>query len=106
MMTLLDITIEDKIYTIELALSDRIKITRNMMQLYVDYCVVHPDKQVGFEEYLTIIGGQPHPENQAVEATDEDIEEDADDVIATLCEQVRRKDVMIDALLEAIGKMK
>jgi hypothetical protein len=101
MMTLLDITIEDKIYTIELALTDRIKITRNMMQLYVDYCVVHPDKQVGFEEYLTIVGGQPHIENQA-----DDIEEDADDVIATLCEQVRRKDVMIDALLEAIGKMK
>ena len=100
-MTLLDITIEDKIYTIELALTDRIKITRNMMQLYIDYCVVHPDKQVGFEEYLTIVGGQSHIENQA-----DDIEENADDVIATLCEQVRRKDVMIDALLEAIGKMK
>lgn len=100
-MTLVDITIEDKIYTIELALTDRIKITRNMMQLYIDYCVVHPDKQVGFEEYLTIVGGQPHIENQA-----DDIEENADDVIATLCEQVRRKDAMIDALLEAIGKMK
>jgi hypothetical protein len=102
-MTLLDITIEDKIYTIELALIDRIKITRNMMQLYIDFCAVHPEKQIGFEEYLSIIGGQPHPENQAA---DEDIEEDVDDVIATLCEQVRRKDVMIDALLEAIGKMK
>ena len=47
-MTLLDITIEDKIYTIELALTDRIKITRNIMQLYIDFCAVHPEKQVGF----------------------------------------------------------
>lgn len=98
-MSLIDIIIEDKIYTIEIALNERIKITRHMMQLYTDYCAVNRDKQVSFDEYLTIVAGQPHPETEM-------IEEDVDDVIATLCEKVRRKDVMIDALLEAIKKMK
>ena len=105
-MTLFNLQIEDKIYRIDLYPEVRVSITRHMMQLYADFCAVNPDKQVTFEEYLNFVATQPHPENQVVEATDEDIEEDADDVIATLCEQVRRKDVMIDALLEAIGKMK
>ena len=105
-MTLFNLQIEDKIYRIDLYPEVRVSITRHMMQLYTDFCAVNPDKQVTFDEYLNFVATQPHPENQVVEATDEDIEEDADDVIATLCEQVRRKDVMIDALLEAIGKMK
>ena len=105
-MTLFNLQIEDKIYRIDLYPEVRVSITRHMMQLYTDFCAVNPDKQVTFDEYLNFVATQPHPENQAVEATDDDIEEDADDVIATLCEQVRRKDVMIDALLEAIGKMK
>ena len=105
-MTLFNLQIEDKIYRIDLYPEVRVSITRHMMQLYTDFCAVNPDKQVTFEEYLNFVATQPHPENQVVEATNEDIEENADDVIATLCEQVRRKDVMIDALLEAIGKMK
>lgn len=105
-MTLFNLQIEDKIYRIDLYPEVRVSITRHMMQLYTDFCAVNPDKQVTFDEYLNFVATQPHPENQVVEATDQDIEEDADDVIATLCEQVRRKDVMIDALLEAIGKMK
>jgi hypothetical protein len=105
-MTLFNLQIEDKIYRIDLYPEVRVSITRHMMQLYTDFCAVNPDKQVTFDEYLNFVATQPHPENQVVEATDEDIEEDAEDVIATLCEQVRRKDVMIDALLEAIGKMK
>lgn len=105
-MTLFNLQIEDKIYRIDLYPEVRVSITRHMMQLYTDFCAVNPDKQVTFDEYLNFVATQPHPENQVVEATDQDIEEDAEDVIATLCEQVRRKDVMIDALLEAIGKMK
>lgn len=105
-MTLFNLQIADKIYKIDLYPEVRVSITRHMMQLYTDFCAVNPDKQVTFDEYLNFVATQPHPENQVVESTDEDIEEDVDDVIATLCEQVRRKDVMIDALLEAIGKMK
>ena len=105
-MTLFNLQIEDKIYRIDLYPEVRVSITRHMMQLYTDFCAVNPDKRLTFDEYLNFVATQPHPENQVVEATDQDIEEDADDVIATLCEQVRRKDVMIDALLEAIGKMK
>lgn len=105
-MTLFNLQIEDKIYRIDLYPEVRVSITRHMMQLYTDFCAVNPDKQVTFDEYLNFVATQPHPENQVVEATNDDIEEDTDDVIATLCEQVRRKDVMIDALLEAIGKMK
>lgn len=103
-MTLFNLQIEDKIYKIDLYPEVRVAITRHMMQLYTDYCAVNRNEQVSFDEYLTIVAGQPHPENQAVEVVEES--EDVDDVIATLCEKVRYKDQMIDALLEAIGKMK
>ena len=65
-MSLIDIIIEDKIYTIEIALNERVSITRHMMQLYTDFCAVNPDKQVTFDEYLNFVATQPHPENQAV----------------------------------------
>jgi len=103
-MTLFNLQIENKIYTIDLFPKERVAITRHMMQLYTDFCAVNPDKLVTFDQWLVMVESQPHPENQSqiVEATDEL----SDDEINILCDQMRRKDKMIDALLEAIGKMK
>ena len=99
-MTTFNLQLEDKIYKIDLYPEVRVAITRHMVQLYTEYCAVNP---VTFDEYLNLVESQAHPENQQqiVEA-----EELSDDEINILCDQMRRKDKMIDALLEAIAKMK
>jgi len=103
-MTLFDLRIDNKIYRIDLYPEIRVSITRHMMQLYADFCAVNPDKQVAFDQWLVMVESQPHPENQSqiVEAE----EELSDDEVNILCDQIRRKDKMIDALLEVIAKMK
>jgi hypothetical protein len=103
-MTLFNLQIENKIYKIDLFPKERVAITRHMMQLYTEYCAVNRDKQANFEQWLSMVESQSHPENQSqiVESADEL----SDDEINILCDQMRRKDKMIDALLEAIAKMK
>jgi hypothetical protein len=102
-MTTFNLQLEDKIYKIDLYPEVRVAITRHMMQLYTEYCAVNPDKQITFDEYLNLVESQAHPENhnQIVEA-----EELSEDEVDILRDQMRRKDKMIDALLEAIAKMK
>jgi hypothetical protein len=102
-MTTFNLQLEDKIYKIDLYPEVRVAITRHMVQLYTEFCAVNPNKPVTFDEYLDFVATQSHPENhsQIVEA-----EVISDDEINILCDQMRRKDKMIDALLEAIGKMK
>ena len=103
-MTLFNLQIENKIYKIDLFPKERVAITRHMIQLYTEFCVVNHDKQVTFDQWLDMVESQSHPENQSqiVESADEL----SDDEINILCDQMRRKDKVIDALLEAIGKMK
>jgi hypothetical protein len=103
-MTLFNLQIEDKIYRIDLYPEVRVAITRHMIQLYTEFCAVNPDKQITFDQWLSMVETQSHPENQSqiVETADEI----STDEINILCDQMRRKDKMIDALLEAIGKMK
>lgn len=103
-MTLFNLQIEDKIYTIDLFPKERVAITRHMIQLYTEFCAVNPDKQITFDQWLGMVETQSHPENQSqiVEAADEI----SDDEINIMCDHMRRKDKMIDALLEAIAKMK
>ena len=103
-MTLFNIQIEEKIYRIDLYPEVRVAVTRHMMALYADYCAVNPDKQITFAEYLGIVEASPHPEKpQATEITDDD---DIDLELALLSESVKRKDYIIDVLLQTIGKIK
>jgi hypothetical protein len=80
-----------------------------MMTLHDDYCAVNPDKQVTFDEYLSIVEKQPHPENQIVtditdDVANDEIEYDID--VALLNEAIKRKDYIIDTLLQTISKIK
>jgi hypothetical protein len=103
-MTTFNLQLEDKIYKIDLYPEVRVAITRHMMQLYADFYAVDPRNiQTSFEQWLTMVESQNHPENhnQIVEA-----EELSEDEVDILRDQMRRKDKMIDALLEAIAKMK
>ena len=102
-MTTFNLQLEDKIYKIDLYPEVRVAITRHMVQLYTEYCAVNPDKQITFDEYLNLVESQAHPENQHQIVDADDF---SDEEINILCDQMRRKDKMIDALLEAIAKMK
>lgn len=109
MTYLFNLQIEDKIYKIDLYPEVRAAITRHMMTLHADYCAVNPDKQITFDEYLALVEKQPHPENQiATDITDDvadsEIEYDID--VALLNEAIKRKDYIIDTLLQTISKLK
>ena len=109
MTYLFNLQIEDKIYKIDLYPEVRASITRHMMTLHADYCAVNPDKQVTFDEYLGIVEKQPHPENQQqiTDITDEcQSESDIDLELALLGEMIKRKDRIIDELLQTISKIK
>jgi len=103
-MTLFNLQIENKIYKIDLYPEVRVAITRHMIQLYTEFCAVNHDKRITFDEWLDMVESQSHPENQSQIV--ESVDELSDDEINILCDQMRRKDKMIDALLEAIAKMK
>lgn len=107
MTYLFNLQIEDKIYKIDLYPEVRAAITRHMMTLHADYCAVNPDNQITFDEYLSLVETQPHPETQvATDITNEldDIEYDID--LALLQEAIKRKDYIIDTLLQTIAKIK
>jgi hypothetical protein len=109
-MTFFNLQIEDKIYKIDLYPEVRVAVTRHMMELYGDYCAVNPDKQTTFEEYLKLVETQAHPENQQqiTDITNEcsDSNDDIDLELALMGEAIKRKDYIIDTLLETIGKIK
>lgn len=110
-MTLFNLSIEGKTYTIDLFPEVRAAITRNTIALYENYRVANPDSNLTLEEYLVIFERQAHPENQVMEIVDEMDEDDAEfieinEMLMAMREQLRYKDVMIEALCDAIKAMK
>lgn len=97
-----DFDLDGKKYTMDLSLGLKIEIVRDMMKLYEDFCTANPTSQIDFVAWLKLIEVQPHPEAPPDDG-DEYIDEE--DLVA-LAEALKRKDRMIDVLLEALGKLK
>ena len=93
-----------KEYSMDLSPSLRVAIARHLIDLHKKYCAANPDENIDLEAYLTLVEKSPHPENEVAPPDDDD--EYVDEEILLLGELVKRKDKMIDALLEALSKLK
>lgn len=95
-----------KQYSMDLSPELRVAIARHLIKLHKDYCKANPTENIDLETYLSLVEKSPHPENEAPIADGDDDGEYVDEDVLLLGEVIKRKDVMIDALLEALGKVK
>ena len=89
---------------------------RHLIDLHKEYCAANPTEDIDLDAYLALVEKSPHPENEPTEApptTEGDRDEYADETLddkliayGARTESSRRKDLMIDALLEAIAKLR
>ncbi len=100
----------DKEYAMDLSPELRVAITRDLIKLHKEYCTTNPSENIDFEMFLNLVEASPHPENEGAppvpDESDEYVDEDVDEDVLLLGEVIKRKDVMIDALLEALSKLK
>lgn len=98
--------LDSKDYSMELSPELQVAIARNLINLHKDYCKANPNENIDLEAYLSLVEKSPHPENEAPIADGDDDGDYVDEDVLLLGEVIKRKDVMIDALLEALGKVK
>ena len=102
----------DRDYSMDLSPELRVAIARHLITLHKEYRVANPTENLDLEAYLSLVERSPHPENipANVPPTLEGDLDDSDESELMACgaeiEAVRRKDLMIDVLLEAIAKLR
>jgi len=96
----------DKEYAMDLSPELRVAITRDLMKLHKEYCTTNPSENIDFEMFLNLVEASPHPENEGAPPVPDEGDEYVDEDVLLLGEVIKRKDVMIDALLEALSKLK
>ena len=102
----------DRDYSMDLSPELRVAIARHLITLHKEYRVANPTENLDLEAYLSLVERSPHPENVPTNAppTLEGDLDDSDESELMACgaeiEAVRRKDLMIDVLLEAIAKLR
>ena len=94
-----------KEYSLDLSPESRVAVVRHLLNLHKEYCAANPSENIDFETYLKLVERSPHPENVEAPPDEEDEYIDEEQLIA-LAEDLKRKDRMIDVLLEAMGKLK
>ena len=98
----------DRDYSMDLSPELRVAIARHLISLHKEYCVANPKENLNLEAYLSLVERSPHPENVPTNAPPALDDNDESELIAcgVEIEAVRRKDLMIDVLLEAIAKLR
>ena len=111
-----DFRLNGKTYEMDLSPELRVAIARHLIDLHKEYCAANPKEDIDLDAYLALVEKSPHPENEPTEAPpttegdrDKYSDETLDDELVAYGarrETDRRKDLMIDALLEAIAKLR
>ena len=111
-----DFRLNGKTYEMDLSPELRVAIARHLIDLHKEYCAANPTEDIDLNAYLALVEKSPHPENEPTESpptTEGDRDEYADETLddkliayGARTESSRRKDLMIDALLEAIAKLR
>lgn len=102
----------DRDYSMDLSPELRVAIARHLIALHKEYRVANPKENLDLEAYLSLVERSPHPENVPTNTppTLEGDLDDSDESELMACgaeiEAVRRKDLMIDVLLDAIAKLR
>lgn len=102
-------SLNGKEYSMDLSPESRVAVTRHLLKLYKEYCVANPTENISFEEYLALVERSPHPENEPPQDDDDDDEGTIeDDLIAYGAQQesLRRKDLLVEGLIELIRRIK
>ena len=100
---ILEVNFGGKSIKVELPAKLQVGIVRDLQKLHHEYCKNRPDENIDFDAYLKIVANQQHPE---VPPNDSDITDDIDLELALLGEMIKRKDRIIDELLQTISKIK
>jgi hypothetical protein len=102
----------DREYSMDLSPELRVAIARHLIALHKEYCAANPKENLDLDAYLALVEKSPHPENEStnappiIDGTLDDSNESELIACGAEIESVRRKDLMIDVLLEAIAKLR
>ena len=94
-----DFQLNGKTYKMDLSPELRVGIARHLIKLHKEYCLANPTENIELDAYLALVEKSPHPENESTAPTKDDDDDDR-------TELARRKDLMIEVLLEALAKLK
>jgi hypothetical protein len=101
-----DFELNGKQYSMDLSAGLRVEIVRDLLKLWKEYCAANPNENIDFESYLNLVEKAPHPENIPVPPNSEDGDYIDEADLVALAEGLKRKDLMITVLLEALSKLK